>query len=86
MNIAFLTPEYPHPSFGPSGGIGSSLVHLAQGLVGLGHTVTILIYGQNKDQVFTENGITFYVIKNIKVKGLSRYLSQRKVERGIDAL
>ncbi|MGK0378117.1 MAG: glycosyltransferase involved in cell wall biosynthesis [Patiriisocius sp.] len=86
MNIAFLTPEYPHTSFGPSGGMGSSLVHLAQGLVGLGHTVTILIYGQNKDQVFTENGITFYVIKNIKVKGLSRYLTQRKVERRIDAL
>lgn len=86
MNIAFLTPEYPHATFGPAGGIGTSLVHLTQGLVGLNHSVSVLIYGQNKDQVFTENGITFYVIRNIKVKGLSLYLTQRKVAKLIDKL
>lgn len=86
MNIAFLTPEYSHPSFGLAGGIGTSLVHLTHGLVGLNHSVSVLIYGQNKDQVFIENGITFYVIRNIKVKGLSLYLTQRKVAKLIDKL
>jgi glycosyltransferase involved in cell wall biosynthesis len=86
MKIAFLSPEYPHPNLGPAGGIGSSLVHLSQGLVQLGHTVSILIHGQKKDAVFTESGITFYAIKNIKVKGLSLYLTQKKVSRLINRL
>lgn len=86
MKIAFLTPEYPHPKFGPAGGIGSSLVHLTQGLVALGHSVSVIIYGQKADTTFTENEIIFYVIKNVKVKGLSLYLTQRKVSKLINKL
>ena len=32
MKIAFLTPEYPHPKTGQSGGIGTSIKNLAFGL------------------------------------------------------
>ena len=78
MKIAFLTPEYPHPKTGSSGGIGTSILNLSKGLVQLGHKVSIVIYGQNTDEVFQDNGITFYKIKNIKVKGLSLFLTQKK--------
>ena len=33
MKIAFLTPEYPHPKTGSSGGIGTSIKNLAAGLL-----------------------------------------------------
>lgn len=87
MNIAFLTPEYPHPNIvGHSGGIGTSILSLAKALTLLGHTISILVYEQDVDDYFTEEGIHFYKIKNIKVKGLSLFLTQKKVERLINTL
>ena len=68
MKIAFLTPEFPHPKTGSSGGIGTSIFNLSNGLVQLGNQVTILIYGQDKDEIFEENGIVYYRIKNKIVK------------------
>lgn len=86
MKIAFLTPEFPHPKTGSSGGIGTSIFNLSKGLVNLGHQVIILVYGQNDDEIFHENGITFYRIKNIKVKGISAYLTQKKIQKLINDL
>ncbi len=86
MKIGFLTIEYPHPKTGSSGGIGTSILNLAKGLLLLEHEVSIIIYGQPKDEIFQENGITFYCIKNIKVKGLSLLLTQKKVEKLINTL
>lgn len=86
MTIAFLTPEYPHPKTGQSGGIGTSIFNLARALVGLGHGVTILVYGQDDDAYFMEDGLYFYKIKNVKIKGLSLFLTQKKVERLINRL
>src|SRR5690606_13023866 len=86
MNIAFLTPEYPHPKTGKSGGIGTSIFNLAKALSVLGHNISILVYRQDKDDYFVEENIHFYKIKNIKVKGLSLILTQKKVERLINSL
>jgi len=86
MKIGFLTSEFPHPKTGNAGGIGTSLLNLSKGLVQAGQHVTILVYGQDKDEMFEENGITFYRIRNIKVKGLSRFLTQKKIERLINSL
>ena len=86
MKIGFLTPEFPHPKTGSAGGIGTSIMNLSNGLAQLGHKVTILIYGQKEDAVFTENGIVYHQIKNIKIKGLSRYLTQKKIEKRINSL
>ncbi|MDO6758763.1 glycosyltransferase family 4 protein [Tamlana sp. 2_MG-2023] len=86
MNIAFLTPEYPHPKTGSAGGIGTSIVSLAKALVEQGHRVSILVYGQDQDDYFEDAGIHFFKIKNIKVKGLSLFLTQKKVERLINNL
>lgn len=86
MKIAFLTPEYPHPKIKNGGGIGTSIFNLARGLNHLGHQVTVLVYGQDADDFFVENGISFFKIKNIKIKGLSLILTQRKVQRLINSL
>lgn len=86
MKIAFLTPEFPHPKTGKSGGIGTSIYNLSKSLVVLGHQVTLLIYSQNKDEYFVENSIAYHKIKNIKVKGVSLILTQKKVERLINKL
>lgn len=86
MKIAFLTPEYPHPKTGKSGGIGTSIMNLAKGLRDGGHSVIILVYQQQEDAVFEEDGITIHQIKNIKIKGLSLYYTQKKIERLINRL
>jgi glycosyltransferase involved in cell wall biosynthesis len=86
MKIAFLTPEFPHPKMVSAGGIGTSILNLSKGLVGLGHEVSILVYGQKDDTFFVENDISFYIIKNIKLKGFSRVLTQKKIEKLINSL
>ncbi len=84
--IAFLTPEYPHPNTGNSGGIGTSIKNLAQGLLAQGCAVRILVYGQKTDAVFEDNGIVVQQIKNVKRKGLSWWLTRKKLERIINEL
>lgn len=86
MKIGFLTPEFPHAKTGTSGGIGTSVLNLSKGLIASGNQVVIIVYGQEKDEVFEENGLTIYKIKNIKFKGLSLYLTQKKVEKLINKL
>jgi glycosyltransferase involved in cell wall biosynthesis len=86
MKIAFLTSEYPHAKTGFSAGIGTSILNLSKGLLQLGHQVTIVIYGQDQDETFTDNGLTFYKIKNRKLKGFSRVLTQRKIQKQINTL
>lgn len=84
MKIAFLTSEFPHPKIGASGGIGTSIFNLTKGLTSLGHEVFLFIYGQKKDDYFEEKGIKYYLIKNIKLKGFSRFLTQKKIEKIIN--
>ena len=86
MKIAFLTPEYPHAKCTHSAGIGTSIYNLGNALVKQGHEVRVLIYGQNKDEVFLDEEITVHKIKNTKVKGLSRWLTQKKIEKIINGL
>jgi glycosyltransferase involved in cell wall biosynthesis len=86
MNIAFLTPEYPHPSTGKSGGIGTSIKNLATGLVAEGCKVLILVYGQPKDAVFFDTNIEVHQIKNKKLKGISWWLTRKKIEQKINNL
>lgn len=86
MKIAFLTSEFPHSKFRSSGGIGTSILNLSKGLTNAGHEVSVLIYGQNNEESFEENGVTFYQIKNIKLKGFSRVLTQKKIQKLINKL
>ncbi len=84
--LSFLTPEYPHPNTGNSGGIGTSIKNLAVGLLTQGCAVRILVYGQKEDAVFEDNGIVVQQIKNVKLKGLSWWLTRKKLERIINTL
>lgn len=86
MKIAFLTPEYPHPKTGSSGGIGTSIKNLAIGLLAQGCSVRVLVYGQKEETVFDDNGITIQQIQNIKLKGLSWWLTRKKIEKKINQL
>ncbi|MEO7975745.1 glycosyltransferase family 4 protein [Flavobacterium sp.] len=86
MKIAFLTPEYPHPKTGNSGGIGTSIKNLAIGLLAQGISVRILLYGQKEDGFFDDNGVGIQQIKNIKFKGLSWFLTRKKIEKIINQL
>jgi glycosyltransferase involved in cell wall biosynthesis len=86
MKIAFLTPEYPHPKTGSSGGIGTSIRNLAIGLLAEGCSVRVLVYGQKEEAVFDDNGIIIQQIRNVKFKGLSWFLTRKKLERIINQL
>jgi len=86
VRLAFLTPEYPHPKTGNSGGIGTSIKNLAVGLLAQGCAVRILVYGQTADAVFEDNGIVVQQIKNVKLKGLSWWLTRKKLECIINKL
>ena len=86
MKIAFLTSEYPHPKANFAAGIGTSIMNLSTELVNQGHQVSVILYGQNNDETFLDNGIEFYKIKNIKFKGFSRYLTQKKIQGLINNL
>jgi glycosyltransferase involved in cell wall biosynthesis len=86
MKIAFLTPEYPHSKTGSSGGIGTSIKNLANGLLAEGCSVRVLVYGQNEEGIFEDNGIVVQQIRNVKFKGLSWWLTRKKLERIINEL
>lgn len=86
LKIAFLTPEYPHSNTGSSGGIGTSIKNLAKGLLVMGCSVRVLVYGQQQDGFFEDEGIAVQQIKNIKVEGLSWFFTRKKIERLINQL
>lgn len=86
MKIAFLTPEYPHPKTGSSGGIGTSIKNLAMGLLAEGCLVRVLVYAQKEEGVFYDNGICIQQIRNVKFKGLSWYFTRKKLENIINTL
>jgi glycosyltransferase involved in cell wall biosynthesis len=86
MKIAFLTPEYPHVKTGSSGGIGTSIKNLATGLLKQGCSVLVLVYGQNSAGVFDDDGIIVQQIQNVKFKGLSWWLTRKKLECIINQL
>lgn len=86
MKTAFLTPEYPHPKTGGSGGIGTSIKNLAMGLLEEGCSVRVLVYAQKEEGIFYDNGICIQRIRNVKFKGLSWYLTRKKLENIINTL
>ncbi|GAB1855722.1 glycosyltransferase family 4 protein [Flavobacteriaceae bacterium MHTCC 0001] len=86
MKVAYLTPEFPHDKTLPSAGIGASILNLSKGLIQLNHSVIVIVYGQDRDEVIQEKDLTIFKIKNIKLKGFSLFLTQKKVQRLINDL
>jgi L-malate glycosyltransferase len=88
MNIAFLTPEYPHKNLKHSAGLGTSIKNLATGLIKEGVKVTIFVSFQNKNIKFYDNNIKIISIarKGYKLFGwyLERKYIQHKVQQEIN--
>ncbi len=59
---------------------------MAAGLLAQGGSVRVLVYGQQEETVFDDNGITIQQIKNVKCKGLSWWLTRKKIEKIINLL
>ena len=77
MQVAFLTSEYPHPFSTSSGGLGTSIKNMVVALVEREVNVTIFIYGQKQDKIFTEEGINFHFIKQQQYKLLGWYFHRK---------
>lgn len=86
MKIAFLTPEYPHNFTKNAGGLGTSIKNLAHAISEDNHEVTILVYGQDKDEVFFDEKVKVQKVKNTKIKGFSWYFTRKKIENIINIL
>ena len=86
MHIAYLTPEYPGFKTGKSGGLGTSIKNLTSFLVSNGVKVSIFVYGQKEDEIYVEGPIMFYRIKNPYLKGLSWFLTRKKIQNLINEI
>lgn len=86
MHICFLTPEYPHPDLGKSGGLGTSIKNLATRLVKEGVKVTVVVIGQKQDAVFMEDQLTFYAIKQRTYSLFGFYRYRKFIEATLNRL
>lgn len=77
MHLGFLTPEYPHPRTTSVAGIGTSIKNMATALVKKDVKVSVFIYGQKENDIFTEEGIKFHLIKQQKSKWLGWYFHRK---------
>lgn len=77
MHIGFLTSEYPHSRTGPAAGIGTSIKNMAEALAEKGIRISVFVYGQQVNDIFTEGGIKFHLIKRQKFRFLSWYLHRK---------
>lgn len=80
MHISFITSHFPFHDSKSVGGIGTSIKNLSDELVSLGHTITVFVYGQDQDEKTVEEGISILKIKNVKLKGLSWFLTRKKIQ------
>lgn len=85
MHISFITSHFPFYDAKSVGGIGTSIKNLSDEFVRLGHKVTVFVYGQIRDEKSIENGICIVKIKNSKFKGLSWFLTRKKIQNRIIA-
>lgn len=86
MNIAFLTPEYPHQLCNTSGGLGTSIKNLVESLVRKGEEVSLIIYGQKEESNFEESGIHFYLIKQKSYFWGGWFFYRKHIQRFINKL
>jgi len=81
MHIAYLTPEFPHDRIGGSGGMGTSIKNLVNELVKNKVKVSVFVYGQKSAGHFEENGINFYLLKQIQYPFGGFYLYRKHINR-----
>lgn len=77
MHLGFLTPEYPHLKTKSAAGIGTSIKNMITALTEKGIKVSLFIYGQSKNEIFSEEGIKFHLIKQQEYNFLGWYLHRK---------
>lgn len=77
MHLGFLTSEYPHPRTTPAAGIGTSIKNMATALAEHGIRVSIFVYDQQKDDIFSESGKKVHLIKQQTFKFAGWYLHRK---------
>lgn len=80
-SLAFLTPEYPLPKLGYTGGIGTSVKNLADFYVLKGIEVVIFVYGRTEDCIFEEEGKKFVFIKKSSVGRFGWVINRLKIQK-----
>lgn len=80
MHISFITSHFPFHDSKSVGGIGTSIKNLSDELVSLGHSITVFVYGQDNNEITSEEGIKIVKIKNVKFKGLSWFFTRKKIQ------
>lgn len=83
MHIAFITSHYPFKDAKSVGGIGTSIKNLAEELTHLGHSVSVFVYAQEKDDLVVDAAVSIYKIKNAYLRGFSWYLTRKKMQKKI---
>jgi glycosyltransferase involved in cell wall biosynthesis len=86
MHIAFLTPEFPLKNYSHSGGLGTSIQNLSFSLAQKSVKVSVFLYGQNKHEIFIENGVTFHILPFIKRKYFNWYFQKKDIEKYINKI
>jgi glycosyltransferase involved in cell wall biosynthesis len=81
MHIAFLTPEYPHERVQYAAGIGTSTKNLAIALIRKDVTVSVFVYGQEKEAVLWEEGVKIHLIKAQKYKAFGWLLHRKYIQK-----
>lgn len=83
MHVAFLTPEYPHPELSQSGGLGTSIKNLAQGLVLNSTKVTVFVSGQTADKIIEDGNVKVISIAKKKHFIFNWYFERKRLQRYI---
>lgn len=86
MHIAYLTPEYPHKLCPASGGLGTSIKNMAESLIEKNVQVSIIVYGQESDEQFQEDGLNFYFISQKKYPAGGWYFYRKYLEKQISRI
>lgn len=86
MTLAYLTPEYPHPRIGASGGLGTSIKNLAEALAADGHRIIVIVSGQARDEVFDEDEIRYYRIKHRRIPLITWFTYRKYLNRRINTI
>lgn len=82
--VAFLTPEYPLPSMGYTGGIGTSIKNLADFYGSQGLRVFIFVYGQREDRVEEREGKTFVFIRQVYAGSIGWLVNRFRIQRVVN--
>tara|TARA_R110002072_G_scaffold220139_6_gene377664 strand:+ start:3409 stop:4554 length:1146 start_codon:yes stop_codon:yes gene_type:complete len=83
LNIAFITPEYPHKNLKPSAGLGSSIKNSASVLAREGHSITVFVVFQNDEKIFFDGGIKVISISRKGYRFFGWYLERKHIQKKI---